>query len=86
MELLSFPAITVEEEKSIRDFLKLCEVVSIDEDICEKTIAVRKNYSIKLPDSIIAATAIIKKLPLITADTVFARIDELSVEKLVPNP
>ena len=67
MELLSFTAITAEEEKSIRQFLECCEVISIDEQVREKTISVKKDYRIKLPDAIIVATAMIQGLPLLTA-------------------
>ena len=84
MELLSSPAITAEEDKIIRQFLNLCEIVSIDEQIRERTIVLCKNHKIKLPDSIIAATAISRGLPLITADTGFFKISGLQLEKLEP--
>ena len=84
MELLSFSSITVEEEKSIRQFLNLCEIFSIDEQIREKTIELRKINKIKLPDSIIAATAITKGVPLLTADTGFLKISGLQIKKLNP--
>ena len=37
----------------------------------EKTIELRKKYKTKLPDAIVAASAIVKGLPLITADKGF---------------
>jgi predicted nucleic acid-binding protein len=37
--------------------------------IVEKTIELRKAYKIKLPDAIIAATALVNKLTLISRDT-----------------
>ena len=84
MELLSFSAMTAEEEMSIRQFMKLCEIITIDEQIREKTIELRRINRIKLPDSIIAATAITQRLPLITADAGFFKIGGLQVEKLEP--
>jgi predicted nucleic acid-binding protein len=39
----------------------------------------KKKYSIKLPDAIIAATAIWYKIPLITADKGFEKIEELEL-------
>ena len=84
MELLSFPGITSEEDQKIRKFVELCKVVALDDAVMEKTISVRRNYRTKLPDSIIASTAIICDVPLITADTGIFRISELKVEKLEP--
>lgn len=84
MELLSYPGITEQEEKSIRSFLEQCNVFQITDDVKEKTISTRKQYRIKLPDSIIAATAFIHKLPLITADTDMNKIEGLQIEKITP--
>ena len=71
MELLSYPKITGEEENKIRGFLGDSMSISITEDIKDRTIQLRKKYNIKLPDAIIAASAIDRDLMLITADTGF---------------
>ena len=42
-----------------------------------QTIKLRKKYKIKLPDAIIAATAITYELPLVSADQGFSQIEEL---------
>ena len=68
IELLSFPKLDKKEEKILRNFLKNFEIVYIDEKIKEKTIDIRKNTFLKLPDSLIIATAITKKATLVTAD------------------
>ena len=41
-------------------------------------------YKTKLPDAIIVASAIVKGLPLITADKGFNQIKELNLEMIVP--
>ena len=84
MELLSFPSITDEEEKTIRLFLDKCDVLPIDERTREQTIQVRKKQKVRLPDAIIAATAMTRNLSLITADTGFFKLEGLQVEKLEP--
>ena len=84
MELLSFPGLTAEEEKSIRKFLSLCEILQIDEKVREETIRIRRKYKVKLPDSIIGATAVTQELTLLTADTVFLKIADLKVGELKP--
>lgn len=84
MELLSYPGIQEEEEKAIRSFLNECELLQIDSEIMEQTITLRRAYKIKLPDAIIAATAITHSMSLITADTGFNKIIELSLERIAP--
>jgi predicted nucleic acid-binding protein len=84
MELLSFPSISAKEENTIRRRLKSCELLHIDEAIMELTIQLRRAYRIKLPGAIIAATAVSRGLPLLTADTGFFKIDNLQLEKLYP--
>ena len=84
MELLSFPGLTNEEEKSIRKFLSLCEILQIDEKVREETIRIRRKYKVKLPDSIIGATAVTQELTLLTADRAFLKIEDLKVGELKP--
>ena len=85
MELLSYQNISEEEEVRIRRFLKGCMIVDISEEIREQTIRIRRSKKIKLPDAIIAATAIKCGVPLLTADTgLFNNIEEISIKKLSP--
>jgi predicted nucleic acid-binding protein len=79
LELLSFPGITVESEKMILEMIDSCVVIDINNSIKREVIQLRRKYSIKLPDSIIAATAIYFDLPLLTADRGFAKIEELNL-------
>jgi predicted nucleic acid-binding protein len=46
-----------------------CFVFELTEEIILKTIALRKSRSIKVPDAIIAATALVHDLTLITHNT-----------------
>lgn len=84
MELLSFPEITDAEDKKIRAFLERCEVLQITDDVKEKTIQTRKKQKVKLPDAIIASTAMVQGVSLITADTGLFHVDGLQVEELKP--
>ena len=84
MELLSFPKITDDEETRIRGFLGASSSVPLTDSIKDRTIALRRAYNIKLPDAIIAASAIEQDLTLITADTGFEKIKELKIELIVP--
>ncbi len=84
MELLSYSGITPDEEMQIKSFLNDCNEVALTNEIKDKTIEIRKKYKTKLPDAIIAASAIVKNIPLITADKGFCQISNLTLELIVP--
>jgi len=79
LELLAFNGISKKEEKVISDFLNQCKIIPINQMIKDETIRIRKKYRMKLPDSIIIATALYLDLPLITSDLEFKKIEELSL-------
>jgi len=56
----------------------------ITNEIKNMTIQLRRKYNIKLPDAIIAASAIESDLVLMTADSGFKKIDKLQLEILNP--
>lgn len=75
MELLGFANV----EQEIAAFVSFAEIYPIDDKVVDTTIALRKKYKIKLPDAIIAATAIVNGLTLISHNFKdFQKITELS--------
>lgn len=79
LELLSYPKLSKNDERKIQDFLSGILKVGIQKEIKEKTIMLRKKYSIKLPDAMIAATALVLKATLISNDKHFKKIAEITV-------
>ncbi len=80
MEVLGYNFTNPEEEKLVREIVKSFDVVYLDDVIAYSTIKLRKKIKIKLPDAIIAATAIEYNCPLITANyDDFKNIDELEI-------
>jgi predicted nucleic acid-binding protein len=77
LELLSYPSLSDEERESIRGFLDHCERVDISDGVIAATIQVRTKARLKLPDAIIAGTAIALGVPLLTRDGAFAKVPEL---------
>ena len=70
------------EEKFIQELLELFNMLYIDREIADKVIEIRKKERIKLPDAIIAATAISNELFLITRN-----IDDFKkIEVSISNP
>ncbi|MEA5419021.1 type II toxin-antitoxin system VapC family toxin [Spirulina sp. CCNP1310] len=58
IELLSFPELSSEEESIISDLLIQFEQVPILPPIEDRTIQLRRRHRLKLPDALIAATAL----------------------------
>lgn len=79
LELIGFKKMTSKEENQISALLNECKIVSINNEIKEKYVEVRKLYNLKLADAIIAATAIVREIPLITADKQFKTILDLKL-------
>jgi len=68
MELLRHPKITLDDERLIQLFLKECQVLLIDERIEVRATQLRRSGLLKLPDAIVAATAVVNDLRLLTLD------------------
>src|SRR5689334_14378641 len=58
IELMSIAFAKPQDERLMRDFISNCFVVDLDSEIKWQTIQLRKNYKIKIPDAIIAASSI----------------------------
>ncbi len=71
---------TKKDDSIIRKFLGLADIINIDEDLAERIINVRKKYKVKIPDAIIAASALEYNLIIITRNIKdFAKIKEVKV-------
>jgi len=57
LELLSFPELTKESEQVIGNLLKDCTIIELNRKIKDLTIEFRKKTKLKIPDSIVAASA-----------------------------
>lgn len=68
IELLSYSGLSIEERKRIEAFVKKVNVVDLTEPIKRAAITLRMDRKLKLPDAIVAATAISLKATLMTND------------------
>jgi len=66
MELLSWSGATEMQILILKEFINASDVLALDEPVILKAIDIRKIYKTKLPDAIIAATALVNKLTIIT--------------------
>lgn len=80
IELFASINITETEIKILESFVSISIIHSLDLILVEKIVQLRKEYSIKIPDAIIAATAIVYSLILITRNTKdFVNIKDLEI-------
>ena len=79
IEVLGFNT-SPEAYKMLTDFFDDTLVLPLSDEIAQKTIELRKAHRIKLPDAVIASTALVYDLQLITRNTQdFKNITDLEV-------
>jgi predicted nucleic acid-binding protein len=64
-----FPDLTADEEQQISRLLKNFSEVGIDSKTIDQAVRIRKVVRIKIPDAIIAASAILAESSLLTRNT-----------------
>ncbi len=80
IELLCWKIANDSDLLILKSFIKDSYVYELDQDIKNQSVEIRKHYNLKLPDAIIAATAIVNELTLITRNAKdFDKISELKV-------
>lgn len=85
IEVLSFKGLSSEKENIIRSSLLCLVQVALNETIAEKTIQLRQQYSLKIPDAIIAASAWDCGATLITNDQQLSKVSQIQILSLVIN-
>jgi predicted nucleic acid-binding protein len=79
IEVLGFNA-PKDHYQLLTNFIDDSTILDLTQNIVEKTIEIRKKHKTKLPDAIIAATALIYDLQLISRNVVdFKNIESLKV-------
>lgn len=85
LECLSKPGMKASEIKLIQKFFDEEVIVhGFDSIIKGYTLQIRRSKALKMPDAIIAGTALKLNIPIVTADTEFEKILELDVVMYQP--
>ena len=82
LEFLSFPEIMPNDLKLLDKFLSRVTVIDLnfeDNPLIKLSVEIRKLHKLKLPDAIIAATAIRNKAVLVTEDKHFLGVKNLKI-------
>lgn len=83
LEFLSNPELTPKNRFFFEEFCKYIEIYSVTKenvDLINQVISIRKKHKLKLPDAIIAATAVINNATLFSADDVFSKVYNLKFQ------
>ena len=79
IEALSWRSADMAKENIVRLFVHNSNIIALSDIIVDECIEIRRNYKIKTPDAIIAATAIVYDFTLLTSDSDFNRIPSLKI-------
>ena len=79
LELFGKKGLSDIEKDNINNLLESCFIAEINSQIKQITKDIMQDFSVKLPDAIIAATSLYLDLPLLTADAGFEKIQGLKL-------
>lgn len=79
IEALSWINKDKNKETIVKEFINDASVLALTPAIVAECVRIRRSKKIKTPDAIIAATAIIHNLKLVTSDSDFTSIAELGI-------
>jgi len=80
IELLGWHGVSASDLLPLTDFINKATIFPLDPPTVQQTIILRQYHKIKTPDAIIAATALIQGLTLVSRNTAdFKQISQLQV-------
>ena len=80
IEILGWKGHSDESRELTEMLISTLNEIALDERIVQTTIAIRRHSSVKLPDALIAASALCLGLPLVTRNTAdFGKIEGLQL-------
>jgi predicted nucleic acid-binding protein len=79
IEALAWISPDKNKEGIVKDFIADANVLPISPAVVTKCVAIRRSRKIKTPDAVIAATALVHGLTLLTHDSDFNKIAGLTV-------
>lgn len=86
LEFKSFSRLSLNDTKLFDDFASIITVLDLkasDMVLKNRIIEIRNAYNMKLPDAIVAASAIIYDAELVTADKGFRKVKEITLRLLI---
>ena len=82
IELLSWPEIQPKQEQELRELLTTLRRIEVDAAVRETAIRLRREQRLKLPDALIAASALMLDATLLTNDQRLTALPMLRCQQL----
>ena len=79
LELFGKPNLSRQDNEIIETLLSVCVVIDINQEVRKLYREIKQKHTIKLPDAVVAATAIYLDMPLLTFDKGFKNISNLKL-------
>jgi predicted nucleic acid-binding protein len=80
VEVLGYHALRPAEEALLRHFFETSVILPIDQDVLDQAVRLRQQRSMSLGDALVAATALVHRLPVVTHNVAdFSWIADLTV-------
>ena len=79
LEVLGFGRLTQTDAEFFATMLRFLPQLPITDEVIDQAIKIRQQFRLKTPDAIVAATALVHGLELVTADRGFGRVAGLAV-------
>jgi predicted nucleic acid-binding protein len=86
LELLAYPGLASSEEQRIRDFLADVPITDLTRSVKHHAVDLRKRFGLKLPDAIVAATALALGATLLTNDQRLLLLADVPTQALRVRP
>ncbi|MCI5190004.1 MAG: type II toxin-antitoxin system VapC family toxin [Candidatus Electrothrix sp. AS4_5] len=81
VEVLGYHQLTASDREDFIEFFKTAQIISVSQPVLEQAVALRQQRKMSLGDSIIAATALLNDLTLVTANVSdFRWIDNIKLK------
>ena len=81
IELLAWPELSEAARKDVLRMVNAVETAQITPAIEKRVVELRTARTLKLPDAIVAGTALVLQAPLVSNDKLFGRVTGLVVEE-----
>lgn len=85
IELFSYPKLTLKDRRELKSIVSSIKSFPLSTNIKEKTIELRREHSIKIPDAVICATAIMQDAVLLTNDKQILNLAKMRTKSLSIN-
>jgi predicted nucleic acid-binding protein len=84
IEILGVPGLSKRDTGIRQSALEYCTIIPLTNSIKNEAIRLKQEFKVKLPDAVIAATALAEGFTLITADRGFLRFASLQMILISP--